>query len=822
MTRSDLPSGTVTFLFTDVEGSTKLLDELGEARYSQALSEHRSKLRGTLGRHGGVEVDTQGDAFFYVFTDPRAAVAAVTDAQDALTGGAVKVRMGLHTGPSVLTDEGYVGREIHRGARIAAAGHGGQVLLSNETRKLVEVDVVDLGEHRLKDFAEPVWLFQLGPERFPPLKTISNTNLPRPASAFVGRVQEIEDVLKLLRDGTRLLTLTGPGGSGKTRLAIEAAAELVSKVMAGVFWVGLAALRDPALVLATIAQTLGAKKDLAEHIGERGLLLLLDNLEQVVEAAPEIAALVERCPNLIVLVTSRERLRVRGEVEYPVKPMAEQEAVELFCERAHVRPDATIAELCFRLDSLPLAVELAAARMSVLSAAQILERLAQRLDLFQGGRDAEARQKTLRATIAWSHELLNSEEKALFARLAVFAGGCSLEAAAAVCGAHLDTLQSLVDKNLIRRTRDRFEMLETIREYAAETLDRLGETDALRSRLARYLVEAVNAQGAPMFLGRQPDAYARFEREHANTRVVMDWALQEHRPEFTCELIASLFIFWSGRGHLIEARQWVEAALATRREVPEELSIRMLVGASEIFRAGGDFATAAALKEELLERYAACEPSDPLLIPANLVNLSEIAMEAGDFKRARELAEESLRLRVARGLNPARALISLGQLALLEGDLIRAEGLLEDAVRGFAALQDESNEASALGALGEVARRRGDDRRAIRLFTEALRRAVALGHKPVVGDCLLDLAVMAMARGDVGRAARLWGAGQEIHKLDGSIAARAREMNDLPESLQAEGAAMSLEEAVTYALGSQEQVQIPPVPGSGSSRGVVP
>jgi Adenylate and Guanylate cyclase catalytic domain/AAA ATPase domain len=321
-----LPAGNVTVLFTDIEGSTRLIEELGEEGYVQALEEHRRLLRTAFSAHGGVEVDTQGEAFLYAFGDPVAALAAAAHGQEALAAGDVKVRMGLHTGQLRLTSEGYTGRELHRAARIAASGHGGQVVVSAATRSLVVGELTELGEHRLKDFDEPVALFQLGVRRFPPLKTISNTNLPRPASSFVGRAREREELLALLRNGCRLLTLSGPGGSGKTRLGLEVASELVPAFKAGVFWVGLSALRNPALVMDAIAQTLGAKNDLAEHIGERELCLLLDNFEQVVEAAPELSELLEACSNLRLIVTSRELLRISGEVEYPVPPLAERDA----------------------------------------------------------------------------------------------------------------------------------------------------------------------------------------------------------------------------------------------------------------------------------------------------------------------------------------------------------------------------------------------------------------------------------------------------------------------------------------------------------------
>ena len=422
----DLPSGTVTFLFTDIEGSTRMLGQLGAEAYGAALAEHRRLLRDCFARSGGIEVDTQGDASFIVFAEAPAALRAAEEAQRALADGPIRVRMGLHTGTPHLTAEGYVGREVNLGARIAAAGHGGQVLLSKDTRDLVDVTLTDLGEHRVKDFAEPVWIYQLGADRFPPLKTISNTNLPRPASSFVGREREVAAITALIHGKTRLVTLTGPGGSGKTRLAIESAAELVPEFRNGVFWVGLASLRDPSLVSVTVGQTIGAKDGLAEHIGDREMLLLLDNLEQVVDAAPDLAVLVESCPNLHLLVTSRERLRVRGETEYAVPPLAEREAIELFVTRSGLESSDEIAELCRRLDNLPLAVELAAARTTVLSPNQILERLSKRLDLLKGGRDADPRQLTLRATIEWSYELLKPNDQRLFARLAVFRGGCTL------------------------------------------------------------------------------------------------------------------------------------------------------------------------------------------------------------------------------------------------------------------------------------------------------------------------------------------------------------------------------------------------------------
>jgi predicted ATPase len=423
-----------------------------------------------------------------------------------LSDGPVRIRVGVHTGELGLDPPKYVGLDVHLAARVMSAGHGGQVLLSQATRRLVDVPVTDLGEHRLKDIEVPVPLFQLGDARFPPLKTISNTNLPRPASSFVGRQEEVAAVAALVRE-SRLVTLTGPGGTGKTRLAIEAAAELVPEFKAGVFWVGLATLRDPALVAETVAQTLGAKEELAAHVGERELLLLLDNFEQVVDAAPELSALLERCPNLRLLVTSRELLRVRGEAQYPVPPLAETDAVELFCARSGLAPEETIAELCRRLDDLPLAVELAAARTAVLAPEQILERIGQRLDVVKAGRDADPRQQTLRATIEWSHHLLDPHEQRLFARLAVFAGGCTLEAAEQLAGADLDTLQSLVDKSLVRFTDGRYWMLETIREYAVERLEAAPDSADIRRHFAAFVLGLAETSG----LAYESDAEERYD-----------------------------------------------------------------------------------------------------------------------------------------------------------------------------------------------------------------------------------------------------------------------------------------------------------------------
>ena len=753
---ADLPAGTVTVLFTDIEGSTRLIAELGEEGYVQALTEHRRLLRGTFAEHGGAEVDTQGDAFLYAFGDPVEALAAAAGGQEALASGRVAVRMGLHTGKLQQTGEGYAGRELHRAARIAASGHGGQVVVSAATRALVDGELIELGEHRLKDFDEPVALFQLGSQRFPPLRTISNTNLPRPASSFVGRQRERDELVSMLSDGTRLLTLSGPGGSGKTRLAIEAASELVPVFKAGVFWVGLSALRDPALVVQTIAQAVGAKKDLAAHVSERELLLLLDNFEQVVEAAPELSQLLEACPNLRLLVTSRELLRISGEVDYPVPPLAEPEAVELFCARAQLEPDETVRELCRRLDELPLALELAAARTSVLSPAQILERLAERLDLLKGGRAADPRQKTLRATIEWSHDLLDEAEKQLFARLAVFAGGCTLEAAEQVADAEIDTLHSLVDKSLLRHTGERFWMLQTIHEYARERLGASGEEAELRRLHAVSVLESVERadreiRAAQAFLAT---AVARIDAEHDNIRAALEWSCDTGENEMLLRLVATLTYTWPLRGHTRELRPWLELALE-RGTAPARARAMVLLSAADRASQDGDVARAHDLVAE--SRTIAEHEGDEVLLFRAMNGAAWIAADAGDRDGAREqFGALRQRAREARNTNMvAIATVNLGDLVLRAHEFERALGYATEAVDLFRTCGDDGGVATSLELCGWSALGESDSARAEGYFRESLAICGRLGAPRRTAQAAAGLGAALIARHEEERGTQL-------------------------------------------------------------------
>jgi predicted ATPase/class 3 adenylate cyclase len=530
----ELPSGTITLLFADVEGSTTLLQEVGPEKYGRVISDFRSALRGAIAAEDGIEVDTEGDTVFGAFPSVRQAVTAAIDAQAALSRQGLRVRMGLHTGEPLIVDDHYSGIDVHRAARIAAAGHGGQVLLSQSTRELLDRSVVvrDLGRHRLKDLGEPTRLYQLGELDFPPPRSLDATNLPIQATPLVGRERELDEAGKLI-EAHRLVTLTGPGGSGKTRLALQLAADAVDGFPDGVVWVPLQSLRDPELVLQTIAGALGARELSVEDATGRRLLVVLDNFEQVLAAASGVGDLVNRRPHLKLLVTSREPLHLRGEYEYPVMPLREAEAATLFLDRATAAdPDfddqGEVAEICRRLDCLPLAVELAAARVKALSAAELLRRLDKRLPLLTGGpRDAPERQRTLRATIAWSYELLTADEQRLFVRLAVFGDGCSLGAAEEVCEADLDTVTALIDKSLLRREGDRYSMLETIGEYALEQLEASNEADAIRRRHAEYYLEQARSVEDLIRSPQAAVAVDRLEQDQGNLRAALRWLSDE-------------------------------------------------------------------------------------------------------------------------------------------------------------------------------------------------------------------------------------------------------------------------------------------------------
>ncbi len=585
----DLPTGTVTLLFTDVEGSTRLLHDHGHA-YADLLAEHRKLLRDVFARHGGIEVDTQGDAFFVAFPAAAEAAAAAQEGQRALDVTPVRVRMGLHTGEPRVTEAGYVGLDVHRAARVGACGHGGQIVVSETTHAILgdALRLRDLGEHRLKDLGSPERLFQLGDGEFPPLRTLDATNLPLAAGLLLGRERELAEVLALLTNGSREVTVTGPGGTGKTRFALQVAAELVGSFRNGVFWVPLAAVADPDLVEPEIAQALGARDSLGGFLQGKDILLLLDNFEHLLDAAPAVGELLSRAGGLRVLATSRSPLRLTGEREYPLDPLPPSDSAALFVERARavgreLPPDGTVDAICRRLDGLPLAIELAAARTKLLTPETLLERLDLALPLLTGGaRDAPERQRTLRGTISWSYDLLDEPSRRLFARLSVFAGGFQLAAAEEICDANLETLTALVDASLLKAVGDdRFLLLDTIREFAAERLGEAGEATGLRRRHADFFGGIAQEAYAGRF-EREGEWAARLERDHDDLRAALDWLTASGDEQGALSLAGALGWFWISHAHLEEGARRIEALLGSPA-ADERSRARALTAAGQLF-----------------------------------------------------------------------------------------------------------------------------------------------------------------------------------------------------------------------------------------------
>ncbi|MDQ3856376.1 MAG: tetratricopeptide repeat protein, partial [Chloroflexota bacterium] len=706
-----------------------------------------------------------------VFPRAREALSAAIDAQLVLNAEAweklcrIRARMALHTGTAEERDGDYFGPALNRVARLLGTGHGGQVLASTVTQELVRddlpegVELRDLGEHRLRHLTRPERVFQIAatdlPTQFPPLRTLDNrpNNLPLQPTPFLGREQEIEVVGRLLReDFTRLVTLTGPGGTGKTRLALQTAAEVLDKFDDGVFFVSLAALTDPSLVASTIAHDLGLVESggepilevLKEWVNDKRLLLVIDNFEQVADAAPVVTELLADCPRLKVMVTSRAPLRLRGEHEYPVAPLStpdpkhlpdlqtltQYDAVRLFIERAReVRPDfevtnetaPAVAEICHRLDGLPLALELAAVRTKLFQPQALLQRLSNRLKLLTGGaRDLSGRQQTLRAAIDWSYDLLSEEEKLLLARLSVFAGGSRFEAVEEVCDADgtldiLDGVQSLVDKSLVRQSEGvggetRFVMLETIREYAGEKLEAMGEADKLRERHAEYLLRLAE-EAEPHLRGSQQMLWLdRLDEEHDNVRVALACCLEQRKTEQGLRLATALARFWDTRGYYSEGRRWLEAFLASSGadESSPALQARALLGAAWLAHDQDDFLQADALFEESLRLGRA--RGEPGPVAAVLAHRAVMARGQGQYAKATELVEESLR--VARGADNladvAYALFRLGLVVREQGDYSRAAAAYQECLQAYRTLGDAGGAAFALLGLGDIARDQGD------------------------------------------------------------------------------------------------------------------
>jgi predicted ATPase/class 3 adenylate cyclase len=817
--RPELPTGTVTFLFTDVEGSTRLLQEHG-AGYADLLTEHRNTLRDAFARNAGVEVDTQGDAFFVAFARATDAVAAAGEARDALEAGPIRVRMGLHTGEPITTDEGYVGMDVHRAARIAAAAHGGQIVLSEPTRRLLETDsqIRDLGEHRLKDLVHAERLFQLGEGDFPPLRTLDATNLPLASSPLVGREEEVEELVAALSNGTRLLTLTGPGGTGKTRLALQVAAELVGTQRDGVFWVPLAGLSDPELLTSELAQTIGARDDLAAFLRGKELLLLLDNFEHLLDGAPAVARLLASSNALRVLVTSRAPLRVSGEREFRLEPLPAGDASALFVERARavgkeLAPDSTVEFICRRLDGLPLAIELAAARTKLLGVEALLERLDSALPLLTGGaRDAPERQRTLRATIGWSYDLLDSASQELFARLAVFAGSFPLTAAEEVCAAELDALAALVDLSLLKPVGDdRFLMLETIREYAREKLDESGEADDRRRRHAEFFRRLAEEAYARRFEAEAESA-ARLETDHDDLRAALDW-LAAHDADAALELAGALGWFWLSRGLLEEGSGRLSEALAASR-ISGPSRARALTALGALTARRGDAASGTELLREGIDLWRGLGEREELA--SGLDSLGwPLIYDAGDEAAALQAFEEAIEIWRELG-DPAgetRALVGVCQVLVALGDVERAETLSRELLER--AGDDLRTEHFGYHFLADCALIRGDTLEAETRYRQSLEAAIPLGDVLETSFEVQGVAMAAAGNGDPQRALLLAGAAESLWEslgvsfslafwdalLERYLAPAREQLGAEADAVWAEGRALEFDDAVALALG---------------------
>jgi predicted ATPase/class 3 adenylate cyclase len=873
---SQIPTGEITLLFTDIEGSTRLLQRLGD-RYADVLEQHQRLLRSAFLRHNGHEFGTQGDAFFVAFESAHDAVASAVDCQRLLgthswiKDAAVRVRIGLHTGRPVRVPGDYVGIDVHRAARICSAAHGGQIVLSGPTadrlreNPLPDTHIEDLGEHRLKDLDHPERIFQAVASglqhRFPPLRSVAPpSNLPAQPTSLVGREKEIVSVQSLLRrDDVRLITLSGPGGTGKTRLALCVASHAVADFSGGVFFVALAPLTDFNLLTSGIADALRIEEvagepiieSIEKYLADRHVLLVLDNFEHVLGAAPLVGRLLTACPRVKVIATSRTLLHVSGEHDFPVPALSlaksgrhhtaesasSSEAVALFVDRARMaRPGfaltddnaPVIAEICVRLDGLPLAIELAAARSRVLSPEAILERLSHQLKLLTGGPgDRPERQKTIRGAIDWSYNLLDPAEKTVFRTVSVFAGGFDASAASEVAALAdgdveaEDLVESLTDKSLLRLDvsgdTTRFSMLRTIREYAAELLEKEGPRNANRHH-AEYFVALAEAATGELTGPNQTRWLRRLETEHDNFRAALEWLLDVRdrsvdKVDAALRLAAALGRFWYMRGYFLEGSKWLESALAEddRKKSPYRIAALHVLGI--LMDQRRIHSRAFALFEEELRLARAVQDDHRVALALN--SLGAAARAQGDRSLAKELLHQSIALRRELGefKETASSLTNLGSVAMDEGDVAEARRLLEQSLSIDTEYGDDWGIAVNLGNLCTVALEEGNLEEAHALFERAIELFLKVGDSDGLAECLEKAIGLASEVGDLVPAARLGGAVEAIRTLIGSPVAavdqfrferyleKPRQQLSAAEYATArdEGRQMSLDDALKYA-----------------------
>ena len=887
------PTGTITFLFTDIEGSTRLVDELGPELWPATLERHREIMREAIAGAGGFEVQTDGDSFFVVFSSPDDAARAVVEAQKQLSrerwaeGVAIAVRMGLHTGDGTLDLDGsYVGADVHHAARVAAAANGGQVLLSDATLALIRnalptgTSVTDLGRHRLKDL-RPERLNQLNidglRDSFPPLDSVDSqpNNLPTNLTSFVGREEELRKAGDLLAR-SRLLTLTGPGGTGKTRLSLQLAADQASFFPEGIWFVALEPIHDLELVPSTIAQALGiglsssrpAADILAEWIGHKRILLVLDNFEQVIVAAPSVSDLLRRCSELKIVCTSRSALHVAGEQEFEVpglpappdlarltpmqlealpegvvhpavEAMGQYEAVRLFIARSlAVRPDfavtnenaPAVAQICARLHGMPLAIELAAARVKLLTPQQILARLEHQLTLLTSvSRDLPERQRTLRGAIAWSYDLLDEALKALLAKLSVFNGGWDLEAAEAVApseGDLLDDLAALVDQSLVRTLESdgttRFDMLPTIRAFLTEILvgtDELGDISDHHATHYRDLAE----EAAPLLNGdRQRNWMDRIEREHDNIRAALQWTTAKPDPESAIRLGYAMWRFWQQRGYVREARLRLDRLQSQSWNLADEPRARLMEASGNVAYWQADNEAAERSYQEALTIWRKLGDKKeianaiynllfarllPVIRGEGRISEREVAAALKDCDEALTLYRDA-HDRAGEG-NIIWALATLHHFA---GEHDDSERLFRESSGIFREVGQRTMEAWASHMLTLPLVRRGRLDAARKATESGLRHFHEVGNLPGVAMALRYLAGLDVLQGDRKRSAVLVGAAAKIltstgadltayleHEFASLDTAGALSATEL-DALYQEGAARPLDEVVARAL----------------------
>jgi predicted ATPase/class 3 adenylate cyclase len=870
-----LPPRTTTILFTDIEGSTDLIQTLGDAGFAEVLEEHNRLLRAAFASHNATEINVKGDAFLVVFDRPSEAVAAAVDAQRAITAGvwppgaAPRVRIGLHTGEPISVAADYVGLDMHRAARICAAAHGGQILLSRSTALLArdklpeDARLRDLGEYRLKDLRRAEHIHQLVhpalPETFPPLRASGAAphNLPRQLTSFVGRERQLDEVTRLL-SATPLLTLTGSGGCGKTRLSLEVAAEVLNDYEHGVWLVELAALSEPALVLQAVASALGVRETpgrplvstLEDYLRYKHVLLVLDNCEHLVAACAELVEhLLRTCPSLRVLATSRDPLRIPGEVvwrvpslSFPDQPrlpgidvLMEYDAVRLLVERATAAEPTfaltpqnvpAVAATCRRLDGIPLAIELAAARVQVLSMEQIVDRLNDRFRLLTDvHRTAVPRHRTLEAAMEWGHDLLAGQERTLFRRLSVFAGGWTVEAVEAVCAGGdvedldvLDLLAQLVLKSFVLKDEHegqaRYRFLETMRQYALGKLAASGEAGVFRTRHLDWYRRLGETAGAELVGAGQTGWLNKLETEHDNLRAALEWSLDGGEAEAGLRLAGAVWRFWFVRGYFAEGRRWLDALLEKSAAAPPMARATALRAAGRLGGYGqNDYYYGRRVYEESLAIWR--ELGDAQGIATLLGDLGILTFGRGDLDAARNLHEESLAIwrRLGNRWGAATSLNNLGRVVYRQGDLEGARSLFQESLATMREVGDQQDIAVALANLGFVALSAGDFPTARSFFEDGLAVQHEVRDKLRIAYFLLGYACLAAAQGQGERAARLFGAEEAVREELGApfrrvdrpdyerfvAAARSAAAEGAFGAAWAEGRAMTVDQAITAA-----------------------